>query len=224
MQLEFGATDLHVGTLTYRVVGETLLRVGVGAATELRLSGQSLASRREHGALPGGPAAPWRYGTEDARIGVKQRFVAGHGTHGLAATSIGLIAGSTVPTGSDAFGAHAWQPEAVLTINTPVTGHHSVVVNVGDSYAAPLTTPTGARAHRLAASVAEWYTLGSRWSVFGEYAGSRVATAGAPASHYVDAGVTFLPVGHVQLDVRVGAGLNGIHGDHFVGAGIVRRW
>ena len=224
LQLEVGATDQHAGSLTYRTVGETLLRVGVSATTELRVSGQSYASRHDGAAVqPAGPT-PTSHGTEDARIGVKQRLLAAHADVGLAATSVALIAGSTLPTGSRGFGAHAWQPEAVLTINTPVTQHLSLVENVSDSWAAPTTTPHGERAHRLGGTVAGWYTLGHQWSVFGEYAESRVAGVAATTTQYLDAGVTFVPVGHVQLDVRAGAGLNGIRGDHFVGAGIVRRW
>jgi hypothetical protein len=224
LQLEVGATDLRVGSLSYRTVGETLLRVGVGSTTELRVSGQSYAARHDASVPHPAGTTPTSHGTEDARIGVKQRLLAAHGDVGLAATSVALIAGSTVPTGSRSFGANAWQPEAVLMINTPITSHLSLVENVSDSWAAPATTPHGERAHRLGGTVAGWYTLGHQWSVFGEYAESRVAGVAATTSQYLDAGVTFVPVGHVQLDLRAGSGMNGVRGDHFVGAGIVRRW
>lgn len=221
VQLESGATEARAGSFTYRTVGEALLRVGAGRGTELRLSGQSFASRVD-GAAPLG--ARMTRGVEDARVGVKQRLVAGHGAQGVAATSVAVIAGSTVPSGSAGFGAGAWQPEAALLVTTPLTAHFSVVENLSDSYAAAATTPDGRRGHRLGASVAGWYAFSGRVSAFGEYAGSRVAGAAAPASHYVDSGVAFAPVGHLQLDVRAGMGMNGVPGDRFVGAGVTRRW
>jgi hypothetical protein len=221
VQLETGATNARVGTQTYRTVGEALLRVGVGRSTELRASGQSFASRTDAAAPAGARTAR---GVEDARVGVKQRLVAGHAETGVAATSVAVIAGTTVPSGTGALGAHAWQPEAVLAVTTPITARLSVVENVSDSYAAGSTTPDGHRGHRVGGSVAGWYTVGHNVSVFGEYAGSRLARAGAAATHYLDAGVAFAPVGHVQLDLRAGAGMNGVSGDHFVGAGITRRW
>jgi hypothetical protein len=221
VQLETGATEARAGTQTYRTVGEGLLRVGVARATELRVSGQSFASRTDAAAPAGARTAR---GVEDARLGVKQRLFAGHAAAGVAATSVAVIAGTTVPSGSADFGARAWQPEAVLVVNTPLTTRLSVVENLSDSYADASTTPDGHRAHRVGATVAGWYALTGRVSAFGEYAGTRLAAVGAAAAHYVDAGVTFTPVGHVQLDVRAGAGMNGVRGDRFVGAGVTRRW
>lgn len=226
VQLESGVTEAHAGTQTYRTVGEGLLRVGVGRSTELRVSGQSYASRTDAAAPAGAHTV---HGVEDARVGIKQRLLAAHGATGLVATSVALIAGTTVPSGSAGFGAHAWQPEAVLTVNTPLTGRLSLVENLSDSYAAASTTPDGRRAHRVGATVAGWYTVNPKLSAFGEYAGSRLSRAGgavpgAAAAHYVDAGLAFAPVAHVQLDLRAGAGMNGVPGDSFVGAGITRRW
>ena len=221
VQLETGATDAHAGTQSYRTVGEALLRVGVVAGTELRVSGQSFAVRTDAAAPLGTRTAT---GTEDARVGVKQRLVAGHGSTGLGATSLALLAGTTVPSGSPGFGARAWQPEATLLVNTPLTARFSLVENVSDSYAAASATPDGRRRHRVGGTVAGWYTVSSKLSAFGEYAGSRLAGTAAPAAHYVDAGVALAPVGHVQLDLRAGAGMNGVPGDRFVGAGLVRRW
>jgi len=40
----------------------------------------------------------------------------------------------------------------------------------------------------------------------------------------MDAGLTFVPFPSVQLDVRVGQGLNGTPDDRFFGLGVTRRW
>jgi hypothetical protein len=221
VQLESGYTQAQAAGQTYRTAGEALLRVGVGHGAEVRVSGQSFASRTDDAAPVG---ARTTRGTEDARVGVKQRLFAGSAPAGVAATSVAVIAGTTVPSGSPGFGAGAWQPEAVLVVNTQLTPRFSVVENVGDSYAAAAATPDGRRAHRLGTSVAGWYALTGHVSAYAEYAGSRLATGGAVAAHFADAGVTVVPAGHVQFDLRVGAGMNGIPGERFVGAGVTRRW
>jgi hypothetical protein len=221
VQLESGYTQTQAAGQTYRSAGEALVRVGVGHGAEVRVSAPSFASRTD-GAAPAG--ARTTQGTEDARLGVKQQLYAGSAPAGVAATSVAVIAGTTVPSGSPGFGARAWQPEAVLVVNTQLTPRFSVVENLSDSYAAGATTPDGRRGHRLGTAVAGWYALTGQVSAYAEYAGSRLATGGAVAAHYADAGVTFVPVGHVQLDVRVGAGMNGVPGERFVGAGVTRRW
>jgi len=213
VQAEVGYTDTRVGALTYRTLGEGLLRVGAGPTTELRLTTNSYALKRDAGQRADG--------MEDAKLGLKQRLWAGGGTSGTGSSTIALLAGTSVPTGSDGFGVAAWQPEAIIAAVVPVNGMLSFVANVGDVYA---QLGEGRRRHRLLGSVASWVTVSPRWSAFGEYSGSRYADVAGSALHYVDGGVAFAPVPAIQLDVRLGKGLNGLANDRFVGVGISRRW
>ncbi len=49
------------------------------------------------------------------------------------------------------------------------------------------------------------------------------AAAGESVEYYVDGGVTLAVTADLQLDVRVGAGLNEEADDHFAGGGIAVR-
>jgi hypothetical protein len=81
-----------------------------------------------------------------------------------------------------------------------------------------------ARAHRLLATIAGWYTLSPRLSAFAEYGGSRLADDAASHLQYFDAGLAVVPLPAIQLDLRVGHGVNGASNDHYVGLGVSRRW
>jgi hypothetical protein len=211
-QLEVGYTNSRSGPVTYQTLGEGLLRVGVGPTTELRLFTNSYALRSGDGATAGG--------IEDAKVGFKQRLWAGKGTAGLASSSIALLAGTSMATGASAFGAGAWQPEAILAASLPVTAKLSFVPNIGDVYAMVDDT----RRHRLLGTLAAWYAPSPKWSVFGEYGGSQTSGDAASRLHYLDAGFAIVPLPALQLDLRVGHGMNGVAHDNFVGVGLTRRW
>jgi hypothetical protein len=212
MQAEVGYTDTRAGSLTYQTLGEGLLRIGAGPTTELRVFSNSYALRRDGGIRDDG--------MEDAKIGVKQRLWAGRAASGLGSSSVALMAGTSIPTGAVGFGADAWQPEALLAAALPLNAKLSLVPNVGDVYA----RLGSERAHRLLGSLAAWYTVSSRLGVFGEWGGSRLADDASSHLNYLDAGFAIVPVPALQLDLRVGHGMNGMKNDNYVGAGIVRRW
>jgi Putative MetA-pathway of phenol degradation len=211
-QLEVGYTDTRSDNVTYQTLGEGLLRVGVGANTELRLFTNSYALRDD--------ASIGTHGVEDAKIGFKQRFRAGTGTTGLAATSLSLLAGTSLPTGSDGFGVDAWQPEAIIAAALPVTPKLSLVPNVGDVYAMIGDT----RQHRALGTLAAWYTLSSKLSAFAEYGGSQLTNDARSRLQYLDGGFALVPLPALQLDIRAGHGMNGIPADNFIGLGLSRRW
>jgi hypothetical protein len=212
VQAELGYTDTQAGSQSYHSVGEGLFRVGVGRATELRVSTNSFGVRTDAGAS--------QHGFEDLKLGVKQKLLAGHGTTGLRAASVALIAGTTLPTGSDGFGAGVAQPEAILAAAIPVTTKLSLVPNLGDTY----TVLDGRRAHRVTGTVAGWYAFSGTVSAFGEYAGSQAAGRAETRLHYFDAGVAVVPAPAIQLDLRVGHGANGLPRDRYVGVGVTRRF
>jgi hypothetical protein len=94
------------------------------------------------------------------------------------------------------------------------------VSNVGDAY-----VRLGAnRAHKLLGTLAGWYALSPKLSAFGEYGGSRLADDASTKLQYFDAGFAVVPVPAIQLDLRVGHGVNGVANDNYVGIGITRRW
>ncbi len=63
-------------------------------------------------------------------------------------------------------------------------------------------------------------TLNDKWSVYGEYYVFGPNSKGTDAAHYLDAGAAYLITPRVQLDGRVGFGLNGQANNLFTGFGI----
>jgi hypothetical protein len=212
-QLEVGYSNTRAVGQAYHSLGEGLLRVGVGPRTELRVVANSYAIR-----ATGGETAR---GLEDAKLGFKQRLVAGSGKSDLSGSSVSLLGGVSVPTGSVGFGTGAYQPEATLAAVVPLDAHASVTGNVGYAYAA---AAEDRRDHRMLGTVAGWYALSSSLSVFGEYAGSQLGRDAGSRLHYLDAGVAVVPISNIQLDARVGHGVNGERDDYFFGFGLTRRW
>jgi predicted porin len=146
--------------------------------------------------------------------------VGGQGLDGFAGASLAVLPGVSVPVGSDGFGANAWQPELLVAAALPLTAKFTLAGNLGDTYA----KIGDDRAHRLLATVAGWYTLSSKVSAFAEYGGSRLADDASSKLQYFDAGVAVVVLPAVQLDLRVGHGVNGVSNDNFIGLGITRRW
>jgi Putative MetA-pathway of phenol degradation len=64
------------------------------------------------------------------------------------------------------------------------------------------------------------YTINDAWSVYGEYYMFGPNTKGSDAAHYADVGAAYLLTARIQLDARVGCGLNEEANNFFTGAGI----
>ena len=211
-QLEVGYTDTRFDATTYQTLGEGLLRIGAGPTTELRVFSNSYALRSDGGLHTDG--------MEDVKIGFKQKLWTGKASAGPGSSSLALLAGTSLPTGSNGFSAEGWQPEALLAAVVPLSASFSLVPNFGDVYA----KLGDDRGHRVLGSVAGWYTVSPKFSVFGEYGGSQVTSDAATRLQYLDGGFGIVPVPALQLDLRVGHGLNGVKNDNYVGVGLSRRW
>jgi hypothetical protein len=64
------------------------------------------------------------------------------------------------------------------------------------------------------------YTINDKWSVYGEYYLFGPNTKGSDAAHYIDAGAAYLITPRIQLDGRVGFGLNEEANNFFTGVGV----
>jgi hypothetical protein len=222
VQLEAGVTDDRVGAspdgprTEYRSMGETLLRIGVGARTEVRLFGNSYATRLIDG-------APNVSGLEDSKVGIKVNLRAVPDSLHAWLPNAALLAATTLATGASGLSAGAAQPETKLAINWTTPSPFSVYANIG--YGAIYTS--AGRATKAWTSAAGWWALSSRMSVFaegltiGRVSGSGTGTAG----NDVDGGLTYLVNDRFQLDIRAGRGLGSeTSHERFFGAGLARRW
>jgi len=222
VQLEAGVTDDRVGAALgapateYRTFGETLIRFGVGARTELRLFGNSYAARSTDD-------APSVRGIEDAKIGAKVNLRAVPDSVHAWIPNTALLGATTIATGATGISAGAAQPEAKVAVSWTTPSPFSLFADVG--YGA-IETGTG-RATRAWTSVAGWWAVSPRVSVFaegltiGRVHGSGPGTSG----NDVDGGFTVLITDRFQVDVRAGHGLGSeTSHEQFIGAGLARRW
>ncbi len=214
LQVEAGYTDDRTGPLGYTTIGETLLRLGVGAHTELRLFGNSYATRST-GSLPSA------HGMEDPKIGVKTNLRSIPDSVHSVVPNVAVLAAVTLPFGASGFSAIHAQPEVKLAANWTTPSPFSVYVNLGLG-----AVCDGNRwGEHGWLSVALWYAVNPRVSVFGEGISVRTLGGGAVPSNDADAGITYLVSDRFQIDLRAGHGFGGASAsEHFVGAGFARRW
>jgi hypothetical protein len=213
-QVEAGVTDDHVDDVTYRSAGELLLRVGLGARTELRLFGNSIGTRSVAG-------APAESGLEDSKLGLKIALhTAPDSVHGLA-PRLALLLATTVPTGAESRTAHKAQPEAKIAAAWTTSGPWSLYTNFGFGGVYD-GTEWGTHAWT---SAALWYAVSPKVSLFGEGLATGRVSGSATSSQYLDGGVTYLFGDHLQVDARYGHGVGSATShEHFVGVGMAWRW
>ena len=220
VQFEAGVTSDGTGPAgartTYVSVGETLLRLGVGANTELRLFGNSYGIRSAAN-------APTMRGMEDVKIGAKLNLRAIPDSVHSWAPNVALLAATTLATGGPAITAGSAQPEAKLAVNWTTATPFSLYSDVGTS---TVYNETG-RAERGWVSLAGWWSVNPQVSLMAEGLATRpVSGSGSGTTgNNIDAAVTYLINDRFQLDVRIGRGLgSATSSERFVGAGFARRW
>jgi hypothetical protein len=214
VQLEAGVTDDRVDGVSYRSVGELLVRAGVGGRTELRFFANSYGIRSASG-------APTTRGLEDSKLGAKFALhSAPDSVHGWV-PRLAFLAATTLPTGAANRSAGKAQPEAKVAASWTTSGPFSVYSNIGFG---AVFDGTAWGSHGFG-SLALWFAASSKVSFFGE--GLVVGRVGgsATAANYLDGGVTYLFNDQLQADVRAGHGLGGTAAhERFLGVGVAWRW
>lgn len=212
VQVEAGITRQESGEEEALSVGEILVRIGLGERLEARL-GVGSWTRLD---LPGGRLD----GYEDPSLGLKVRLASAPegGPRGLPAAA--LLVGTSVPVGSAELTTDEWEPEAILSLAWTFTDRLSLGANLGVAF----PSADGDRFEQLVASAALGIAATGRLGVFVEAFGYSEEEPGGEATQYVDGGVTFSITDDLQLDARVGFGLNDPSPERFVGVGAAVRW
>ena len=214
VQVEVGLTDDRFGGNRYQSAGEVLLRVGIAGPVELRVFGNSYATRAI-------PSTATVHGMEDLKVGTKIRLHAKpDSVHGLT-PNLALLVATSLPTGDRDIGAGVAQPEAKLAASWTTGSPLSIFTNAGFGGVYDGT----AWINHGWGSLATWYAATPRVSLFAE--GLRVHHLSGPAnvSSYVDGGLTVLFGERLQLDARIGRGVGSpVAGERFVGVGLARRF
>ena len=204
-QLEGGYTFTRQGTDDSQSLGELLLRIGVNDRVEARLGIGSYDWDD-----PGIPGEPRISGYEDPVLGMKIRL-----TGDDAKTQVAILLNTTVPVGSDGFTSDDWQPEAKLALGWDLTDRISLAPMLVYTYA----SDGGERFNQFAASLSAGFALNERWGAYLEAYGFSKESADGSSTTYLDTGLSYLVSKDVQLDVRVGAGLDSPHPNWYAGLG-----
>lgn len=209
-QLEGGYTFTRQGTDESQSLGELLLRIGVNDRVEARLGIGSYDWDD-----PGIAGEPRINGYEDPVLGMKIRL-----TGDDAKTQLAILLSTTVPVGSDGFTSDDWQPEAKLALGWDLTDRISLAPMLVYTYA----SDGGERFNQFAASLSAGFSLNDQWGAYLEAYGFSKESVDGSATTYLDTGLSYLISKDVQLDVRVGAGLDSPHPNWYAGLGAAIRF
>jgi hypothetical protein len=227
-----GHAQLEIGyTFTLDRDGETrarthtapefLLRLGVLHKLELRLGWEGYGWSETSGIeqTRAGRSVRrnrWDQGASDLSVGVKYKFAEQEGT----SPHMGVIAGLTVPSGSDGSSGGDVEPEVVFLWAFDVDDRWSIAGNAGIA----IPRGEGNRFTQGKASLSLACSVSDRVGLYTEYFGLYPSSEHEDAAHSVNGGVTYLVSDNFQLDARVGAGLNEEADDFFAGVGFAYRW
>jgi hypothetical protein len=127
-----------------------------------------------------------------------------------------LQAATTVGLGSNDISNQDVEPFFKLIWSYDLGHNWSIYGNLGVGY---LTAGTD-RFVQGQGGVCVGYTINDNWSVYGEYYLFGPNSKGTDAAHYIDVGAAYLLTPRIQLDGRVGFGLNEEANNFFTGVGI----
>jgi hypothetical protein len=207
VQLELGYTFTRSGAEERHSFGELLVRVGALGWLEGRLGLNSLALTR----APEGN----REGLEELRVAGKAILYRRNEDTPPAVPQTALLFGADLPTGSGGEGEEKVQPGATLALQWDLPGRLGLGSNLGWTY----RTSGDTSFHEAVASASLGVGLTGRLGAFFEHFGFYPENEGGSATHFLNAGITFLVSSAFQLDWRIGAGLQDPDPNWFTGLG-----
>tara|TARA_B100001123_G_scaffold449088_1_gene612934 strand:- start:17506 stop:18357 length:852 start_codon:yes stop_codon:yes gene_type:complete len=206
IQIETGYLfSRNSGLSTHEVPG-TLLRVGLGLRTELRIGHDGvIGSKNSYGA--GDSSIGFKLNLIDSSAGWRPEFA--------------VLATTTLPTGDRNYSSSGFDPNILLSFAHEISPNFSLGYNVGTNWES-----SGEAIDRDALfvySLAFGRTINERISAFLEVFGSRQIDGLREKMTSVDGGLVFLLDDTFQVDIYIGRGIIGVADDVFLGAGVSLR-
>jgi hypothetical protein len=205
--------DRHADPQTRTLSTPTLLRIGIGESTELRIEtdGRNLVRTSGEGTVAG---------YSDTALGLKWHLADQQG-EGFGAPSLGVLLHADLPSGSSNFRGHGVRPSLRLAAEWDLAGGYSFGVMPG---LAQERDDDGRRYGYgiLAATFGKEFN--ERVRGFVELAAPQIARAGHGGTQAsFDTGLTYLVNKDVQVDVALTHGLNRRTPDLSLGLGLSIR-
>jgi hypothetical protein len=206
VQVETGYLFASTNDVGGHEVPGTLVRIGLGGRTELRLG---------HGGVVGTEGG---HGLSDSALGVKVNLI--EQADGWR-PELAVLGGLSLPTGETGFSSDGVDPSFLVAFAHEVSERVSVGYNLGAAWE---SSPEQAdRDAAVVYSLALGIGLTERLGTFVELFGDQPTREQIDAGLSLDGGFTVLLTPLVQLDVFVGTGLHGSVDDLFVGTGLSFR-
>jgi len=214
-QLEGGYTFSRLGDTDSKSLGELLLRAGVGERWEARFG---LGS---YDRIDAGRGTARLSGYEDPTLGVKFRLTEDDpNLLPPGRPRMSILLATSIPAGSDDLTTDEWQPEGKLALGWDLSDRISLASNL--IYAYP--SDDGERFNQFAASLSAGMSFTDQLAIYLEGFGFSKESADGSATSYINSGLTYLVSNDLQLDVRIGAGLDEPHPNWFAGLGAAVRF
>ena len=210
-QFELGYTYARSGETDEHGFGELLARLGIFDWLEGRVGLNSFVLLKD-------PTADLD-GLEDLTIGFKARAYRSRDGSPWAVPNVSILVGADLPTGATGIGAGETVPFATLATDWDLSHRVLMTSNLGWAYG----SSDGERFHQGQASLALGYSFSRALSGFVEWYGLFPENRGGGANHYLNWGVVWLLGPNLQLDGRVGAGLQEPDPNWFTGVGLSLR-
>ena len=188
-------------------VPEALIRVGLSSRVELRVGENYLVERGD------GSSAGSVSGFDDLYLGTKVSLTEARGI----VPALSFEVKANAPTGGAAISAHRWLPGGALLLGWESDSPWSAGVEL-------FATRTADDNAQGIASLSVQYQVSSNVQPYLEvFTVQPIGTSTAVGAHYANSGVLVLLSNNVQVDARVGIGLNQGSDRYFVGFGFAVR-
>lgn len=184
---------------------ELLVRIGVLRRAELRLGENYLIEQP-------GDGLPNAAGFDDLFVGTKVALTQGHGW----LPSLSAEAKVNLPTGSAAISAGRVLPGGALLLGWEGSGPWTAGV---EGY----VTKNADQSALGVAALSVQYQAAAHWQLYGEIFSQQPLSGDTPSATYVNGGVMLLLSRNLQVDARLGVGLNHGADRYFTGLGFAVR-
>jgi len=206
VQVEMGYRFARGGEADDHQAPGTLVRVGLGGRTELRIG---------HAGVVGGKD---NFGAGDSALGAKVNLI--ERADGWQ-PELALMGGLSLPTGAEGFSSDGVDPSFLLSLAYELSPRLSFGSNIGAAWESSPGQPD--QEVFVIYSLVLGVGLTERLSGFLELFGNRSTMGVNDPDVSVDGGLTFLLTNVIQLDAYAGRGLWGRADDLFIGSGLSFR-
>ena len=210
-QFELGYSFSRTGDEERHDFGELLARLGILSWLEGRLGLNSLSLLRS-------PEAD-ADGIQDLTVAFKALLLRKPAGSSAVVPQVALLFGADLPVGDSDFGEEEVQPGATVALDFPLSERLNLATNIGWAY----LFSDGQRFNQAIGSLVLGFAISRPLSAFVEWYGLFPENRAGGSNNYVNAGLAWKLGPDLQLDWRIGAGLQDPSPNWFTGVGLSFR-